>query len=66
MPPVSGRESGIRPTSTYRAYAQALLRCGTSKELAERPGLRLRLTLGPRKELGHWKIAHEHHSFPHD
>lgn len=28
------------------------------------PGLRLRLTLGLRKEAGRWVIAHEHHSFP--
>ena len=46
------------------AYAYALLRCGTPAELAERPGLRLRLTLGLRKEQGRWVVAHEHHSFP--
>ncbi|WP_409467609.1 YybH family protein [Streptomyces sp. HC307] len=48
------------------AYAHALLRCGTPQELAERPTLRLRLTLGLRKEDGRWQVAHEHHSFPHD
>ncbi|WP_344401447.1 SgcJ/EcaC family oxidoreductase [Streptomyces longisporus] len=48
------------------AYAHALLRCGTPEELAERPTLRLRLTLGLRKEGGRWLVAHEHHSFPHD
>ncbi|MGW0869633.1 nuclear transport factor 2 family protein [Streptomyces sp. NPDC002740] len=48
------------------AYAHALLRCGTPEELAEYPGLRLRLTFGLRKEHGRWLIAHEHHSFPHD
>jgi uncharacterized protein (TIGR02246 family) len=46
------------------AYAQALLRCGTPRELAEQPANRLRLTLGLRKEQGRWVVAHEHHSFP--
>lgn len=32
------------------AYAHALLRCGTPRELAENPALRLRLTFGLRKE----------------
>ncbi|WP_274561550.1 nuclear transport factor 2 family protein [Streptomyces spiramyceticus] len=45
------------------AYAQALLRCGTPKELAEHPESRLRLTVGLRKEQGRWVVAHEHHSF---
>ncbi|GCB43444.1 SgcJ/EcaC family oxidoreductase [Streptomyces sp. NL15-2K] len=48
------------------AYAHALLRCGTPEELAAQPTLRLRLTLGLRKEGGRWLVAHEHHSFPHD
>jgi uncharacterized protein (TIGR02246 family) len=48
------------------AYAQALLRCGTAEELRETPRRRLRLTLGLRKENGHWLVAHEHHSFPLD
>jgi uncharacterized protein (TIGR02246 family) len=46
------------------AYAHALLRCGTPKELAEHPANRLRLTIGLRKERGRWVVAHEHHSFP--
>ncbi|AZM48746.1 DUF4440 domain-containing protein [Streptomyces sp. WAC 06738] len=46
------------------AFAHALLRCGTSQELAERPEMRMRLTLGLRKEAGRWVVAHEHHSFP--
>ena len=46
------------------AYAHALLRCGTPQELADNPENRLRLTLGLRKELGRWVVAHEHHSFP--
>jgi uncharacterized protein (TIGR02246 family) len=46
------------------AYAQALLRCGTTDELAENPENRLRLTLGLRKQDGRWVVAHEHHSFP--
>jgi uncharacterized protein (TIGR02246 family) len=50
----------------YVAYAHALVRCGTPQELAVHPALRLRLTFGLRKERGHWLIAHEHHSFPHD
>ena len=46
------------------AFAHALLRCGTPKELAEKPWLRLRLTIGLRKEDGRWMVSHEHHSFP--
>jgi ketosteroid isomerase-like protein len=46
------------------AYAYALLRCGTTEELAERPENRLRVTLGLRKQQGRWVVAHEHHSFP--
>lgn len=46
------------------AYATALLRCGTREELARDPDVRLRLTVGLRKEQGRWLIAHEHHSFP--
>ena len=46
------------------AYAFALLRCGKPEELAAKPDLRLRLTLGLRKEDGRWRVAHEHHSFP--
>jgi uncharacterized protein (TIGR02246 family) len=46
------------------AFAQALLRCGTKEQLDDRPGHRLRLTLGLRKENGRWVVAHEHHSFP--
>lgn len=48
------------------AYAHALLRCASPEELAEHPGVRLRLTFGLRKERGRWLVAHEHHSFPHD
>ncbi|PRX50902.1 uncharacterized protein (TIGR02246 family) [Prauserella shujinwangii] len=47
------------------AFAHALLRCGTPRELTEHPDRRLRLTLGLRKERGRWVVAHEHHSFPH-
>jgi uncharacterized protein (TIGR02246 family) len=46
------------------AYAEALLRCGTERELAANPENRLRLTLGLGKEDGRWVVAHEHHSFP--
>jgi len=46
------------------AFAHALLRCGTSEDLAAHPERRLRLTLGLRKLDGRWLIAHEHHSFP--
>ena len=46
------------------AFAHALLRCGTPQDLAHDPDLRLRLTLGLRKEDGRWVVAHEHHSFP--
>jgi uncharacterized protein (TIGR02246 family) len=48
------------------AYAVALLRCGTPEELARKPALRLRLTLGLRRENDRWVVAHEHHSFPDD
>jgi uncharacterized protein (TIGR02246 family) len=46
------------------AYAYALLRCGMPQELADQPELRLRLTLGLRKQGGRWVVAHEHHSYP--
>jgi uncharacterized protein (TIGR02246 family) len=46
------------------AFAHALLLCGTAAQLAENPSLRLRLTLGLRKQEGRWVVAHEHHSFP--
>ncbi|MEU6702157.1 YybH family protein [Streptomyces wuyuanensis] len=46
------------------AFAHALLRCGTPRELAEQPDLRLRLTIGLRKRDGGWVVTHEHHSFP--
>jgi uncharacterized protein (TIGR02246 family) len=48
------------------AFATAVLRCGTTKELEADPEPRLRLTVGLRKEAGRWIIAHEHHSFPLD
>ncbi|MFI6501787.1 YybH family protein [Nonomuraea typhae] len=47
------------------AFAHALLRCGTAADFAAQPDNRLRLTLGLRREDGHWVITHEHHSFPH-
>ena len=46
------------------AFATALLRCGTEEELQKNSTLRLRLTVGLRKEHDRWMIAHEHHSFP--
>nr|WP_129666016.1 SgcJ/EcaC family oxidoreductase [Phytoactinopolyspora endophytica] len=46
------------------AFAYALLRCGTPEELQRDPANRLRLTIGLRKEAGHWLVTHEHHSFP--
>jgi uncharacterized protein (TIGR02246 family) len=46
------------------AFAWALLRCGTPEELEADPELRLRLTIGLRKEAGRWTVTHEHHSFP--
>ena len=45
-------------------FAYALLRCGTPHDFAARPGNRLRLTLGLRKENDRWVVSHEHHSFP--
>ena len=46
------------------AFATALLRCGSTQELAKDSTPRLRLTIGLRKIDGSWTIAHEHHSFP--
>ena len=46
------------------AFARALLRCATPEQLERDPDLRLRLTLGLRKQDGRWVVAHEHHSFP--
>ena len=46
------------------AFAYALLRCGTAEEFEKNPDLRLRLSIGLRKEGGRWIVAHEHHSFP--
>jgi ketosteroid isomerase-like protein len=43
------------------AFAYALLRCGTPEV---DPDVRLRLTIGLRKDAGRWVVAHEHHSFP--
>jgi uncharacterized protein (TIGR02246 family) len=51
-------------TGDQVAFAYALLRCGTQRELADNPDNRLRLTLGLRKEHGRWVVTHEHHSFP--
>jgi uncharacterized protein (TIGR02246 family) len=48
------------------AFAFALLRCGTPDELEAKPDVRLRLTIGLRKQAGRWIVTHEHHSFPHD
>jgi uncharacterized protein (TIGR02246 family) len=46
------------------AFATALLRCGTKEELEKDPTIRLRLTVGLRKQQEDWIITHEHHSFP--
>ena len=46
------------------AFAWALLRCGTTEDLARDPTFRLRLTLGLRKVGDRWVVTHEHHSFP--
>jgi uncharacterized protein (TIGR02246 family) len=46
------------------AFATALLRCAPRAELEKDDTPRLRLTVGLRKDRGHWVIAHEHHSFP--
>lgn len=45
------------------AFAWVLLRCDTPAGLQARPEIRLRLTLGLRREGGRWVVAHEHHSF---
>jgi uncharacterized protein (TIGR02246 family) len=46
------------------AFAHALLRCGTAEELEQDPDLRLRLSIGLRKDGRRWIVTHEHHSFP--
>jgi uncharacterized protein (TIGR02246 family) len=46
------------------AFATALLRCGTDEDFAKDPGLRLRLTVGLRRDDDRWVVSHEHHSFP--
>ena len=46
------------------AFAHALLRCGTTDDFAKDPDRRLRLSIGLRKDAGHWIVTHEHHSFP--
>ncbi len=45
------------------AYAWALLRCGTEAEFRKDPDIRLRLTIGLRRDGGRWVVSHEHHSF---
>jgi uncharacterized protein (TIGR02246 family) len=45
------------------AFAHVLLRCATPEQLDEEPDRRLRLTIGLRKDAGHWEVSHEHHSF---
>ena len=45
------------------AFAHALLMCASPEELAAKPDVRLRLTVGLRREDGRWVVAHEHHSF---
>jgi ketosteroid isomerase-like protein len=45
------------------AFAFALLKCGQAEDFPANP-VRLRLTLGLRKEDGRWVVSHEHHSFP--
>jgi uncharacterized protein (TIGR02246 family) len=46
------------------AFATALLRCGTEEDRRQDPDNRLRLTVGLRRDDGHWVVSHEHHSFP--
>ena len=50
--------------SDQAGFATALLLCGTKEELEKDPKTRLRLTVGLRRDQGHWLIAHEHHSYP--
>ena len=39
------------------AFAHALLRCGTKRELEKDPDNYLRLTIGLRKQDGRWQVA---------
>ena len=57
-------ESLVVTAGTEVAFAYALLRCGTTADLARDPEQRLRLTVGLRKTGGRWIVTHEHHSFP--
>jgi uncharacterized protein (TIGR02246 family) len=45
------------------AFAWALLVCASPEEIADKPDVRLRLTLGLRRAGERWVVAHEHHSF---
>ncbi|RBO92857.1 nuclear transport factor 2 family protein [Nocardia puris] len=46
------------------AFAHALLKCGRAGAPLTDPSVRLRITLGLRKEGERWVVSHEHHSFP--
>jgi ketosteroid isomerase-like protein len=48
------------------AFAVAIMRCDpdSSSNPADKNGFPFRLTVGPRKIDGDWRIAHEHHSVP--
>lgn len=45
------------------AFGYGLLRCGKPEDFAREPDKRLRLTVGLRKDDGHWVVTHEHHSY---
>jgi uncharacterized protein (TIGR02246 family) len=51
-------------TGTDVAFVAALMRCAEKGSQGERVPLDFRLTVGLRKEAGHWVIVHEHHSVP--
>ena len=65
-PPYEGARGIDAYRETWPQFFEwhALLRCGTQRDLADNPELRLRLTIGLRKEDGRWVVAHEHHSYP--
>jgi uncharacterized protein (TIGR02246 family) len=46
------------------AFATAIGRCVNIERNGDKTNLRFRLTMGFRKQGGHWRIVHEHHSLP--
>jgi ketosteroid isomerase-like protein len=52
------------PESAIRELIERWAAAVREEELAKNPDVRLRLTVGLRREGGRWVVSHEHHSFP--